>query len=286
MESVLKHITESKPAVVSGLEGSSGAYLLSILPRRTEETTVVVVRDLHRAETLARDLAFYSAPGADIETFPSWEILPFDHASPFVTIQCRRMRLLRRLVRGNRLPDIVIVPIEAWMTRLPPRDWIADQVLVPARGQEHSMEETVRFLAARGYQRVPLVEEIGDFSVRGGILDFFPPHADDPVRMEFDADLVESIRYFSPDTQRSTKRIDAVEISPVREIPWSATERETALKRLDKRLPNYAGSELTSLLENISEGILFPGAEFLMPLFHGGLETFLAVSAAIVYAGA
>jgi len=232
----------------------------------------VLVKDLQRAEALGRDLAFYCPPGTDVLIFPSWEVLPFERTSPYLHLQGRRMALLRRLLEGG--PEfIVVVPTEAWMTRLPPRAWVEAQSLVVEEGQGIPLAGVKAFLDAAGYRRVPLVEEGGDYSVRGGILDFFPHPGEVPYRVEFSGDCVESIRTFSPDTQRSIGKVKRVELLPVREIPWGPRDRGLALRRLQARVPTLHGTELTPILEALSEGMPLPGAEFLLPLFHDSLET-------------
>lgn len=261
-------------AKACGLQGSAGAYIVARLVERVKGTWAVIVRDLQRAESMARDLAFYCPSGTEVVTFPSWEVLPFEQASPYLHLQGRRMALLRRFLRDHR-DFITVIPIAAWMTRLPPRTWVETSFLVLRRGQGISPAEVTAFLDASGYRRVPLVEEGGDYAVRGGILDFFPHPGDLPYRVEFLGDSVESIRTFSPDSQRSTGKVGRVEILPVREIPWSPRDREEALRRLAVRIPLVRGRDFTPTLEALSEGLPLPGVEWLLPLFHDSLGTLM-----------
>lgn len=232
---------------------------------------VLLVRSPSRAELWCRDLRFFLSPGMQVEVFPSWEVLPFDRNSPYLRIQCARLQLLRRLIMDEP-PGVLVVPLEAWITRVVPRTWLEDQSLFLSPGQALVPEELVRRLDAWGYQRVPLVEEVGDFSVRGGIVDCFPPEVEEPVRIDFSGDEIESIRIFSPDTQRSKGRANWVEVFPVRELPWSQAERSAALRRIEPSLPQRRPPGLTSVLEGLTEGIPFPGMEFLLPFFHQALE--------------
>ncbi len=256
---------------VQGLRGACGPFLVSRLVQQKPRPLVVLVQSSSRADLWCRDLRFLCNPGSRVELFPSWEVLPFDQNSPYLRLQCARLQVLRKLLMGEP-PDVLVVPVDAWSLRLPPRSWLESQSIFLSPGQSMSMEQLVATLESWGYHRVPLVEEIGDFSLRGGIVDCFPPEMEEPVRLDFLGDEVESIRVFSPDTQRSTRRLPWVEISPVRELPWSKGEREAALRRLEPHLPQRPRAPLTAVLEALAEGIPFPGMEFLLPFFHERLE--------------
>jgi transcription-repair coupling factor (superfamily II helicase) len=272
MDTILESLKAKRTTTVFGLQGSAAAYILSELKRRMTECFVVLVSDGQRAEEWARDLGFFLSAETEIAVLPAWEVLPFDEASPYIRLQSRRIDLLLRL-SVNAGPQVLVVPLGAWITRVPPKEWLGKQGFIVIEGLEISMEDTVRFLEDRGYRRVPLVEELGDYSVRGGILDCFPPREEMPIRIEFLGNQVESVRYFSPDTQRSICRIDGVELLPVREIPWSAGERQCVLDRMTGRHTNLAMPGFTAVLDNLAEGIPFPGMEFLLPYFHDRLNT-------------
>ncbi len=245
---------------------------------------VVLVQSSSRADQWCKDLRFLCSPATRIEVFPSWEVLPFDENSPYQRIQCARLQILRKFLMGEP-PRLLVVPVDGWILRLPPRSWLEKQSLFLSPGQNMPMEQLLASLESWGYHRVPLVEEVGDFSLRGGILDCFPPEMEEPVRMDFFGDEIESIRVFSPDTQRSTKRINWVELSPVRELPWSKADREAALRRIAPLLSQRPQARLTPILEALAEGIPFPGMEFLLPFFHEKLETlwdYLPTGAALV----
>jgi len=276
MNDTIRHILQGLRSrahtVLSGLQGSSGTYVLAELVRRMDGPWMVIVRDESRAQTLVRDLLFYLGNSREVSLFPSWEVLPFERTSPYIRLQAQRLEVLQRWTMGNP-PDVTVIPVGAWMMRLPPRQWILGTRLSLATGMEVPMEAVLEFLDGAGYRRVPLVEELGDYSVRGGILDCFPPGADLPLRMEFFDDQVISIRSFSPETQRSEDRLSEVFLSPVREIPWTRNAREALLRKVHSRLRSRALPEATDLLENLAEGIPFPGMEFLLPLCHESLET-------------
>jgi transcription-repair coupling factor (superfamily II helicase) len=272
MDRIASAIRDQGAVRVLGLQGSSGAYLLSRLLRQIPGTLAVLVKDIQRAETLARDLAFYSQSEIEISVFPSWEVLPFDQTSPYIRLQSKRIEVLMQLLTGVP-PKVMVIPLGAWMTRVAPGEWLREQVLVLESGQEIRMEEVAGFLEGRGFNRVPLVEEPGDYSIRGGILDCFPSRTKEPFRLEFIGNRVESMRTFSVDTQRSTGKAQAAEVLPVREVPYSPYERKAALEKLASRIPKRGSQDVTSLIENLSQGIPFAGMEFLLPLFHSELCT-------------
>lgn len=281
---IRKLLTQRGSVSVGGLKGSSGPFLSSVLYSRGLRPLVILVRNPSRAEDWARDLRFFCPPETEIEIFPSWEVLPFDRTSPFLRIQSKRLQLLRRMLMGQP-PDLMIVPAEAWLMRTVPREWLETQSLFLFPGQGFSQKDLVLRLEGWGYQRVPLVEEVGDYSVRGGIVDIFPPEMDNPVRVDFLGDEIESLRNFSPDTQRSMGKLQWVEIPPVKEIPWSEGERRSALTRLWAGVSESHDLETASILESLAEGILFPGAEFLLPYFHqrlGTIKDYLPESATLI----
>lgn len=270
---VLELLKEGRSVTLCGLQGSGGAFVISAVVSSTEEPCVLVVRDSSGAERAVKDLSFFLPEEKEVMLFPSWEVLPFEETSPYLRIQCSRMSILRRLARG-RPPSILVVPADAMMMRLPPRRWVKESELIIHLGQRKDLEEVVSTIEAMGYTRMPLVEETGDYSIRGGILDIFPPGHEEPVRLEFFGDSVESLRTFSAETQRSTKRIDVVEITPVREIPWSDESRKYALKRISRVKGAEGTPGIARIIECLSEGVPFGGMEFLLPLFfEEGLET-------------
>jgi transcription-repair coupling factor (superfamily II helicase) len=271
LERIMAALEGHRVVRLVGLQGSAGAFVLSRLEGRLPGPLVILAQDESRAEAMARDLRFFLPPDREIAVFPSWELLPFDQSSPYIRLQCRRLEILRRFLAGAP-PRILVTSLEAWLTRLPPRQWLQAQGEFVGPGTEMPQERLVSFLQGSGYQRVALVEEVGDYSLRGGIVDCFPPETAEPVRLDFAGDRIESVRSFSPETQRSTGRRDWVEISPVREIPWSSEARAQALGRLEDRVRQHAHRGVTPLLEAMAEGIPFPGMEFLLPRFHRNLE--------------
>jgi transcription-repair coupling factor (superfamily II helicase) len=124
-----------------------------------------------------------------------------------------------------------------------------------------------------GYRRVPLVEEKGEVGVRGGIIDLFPPSAEEPLRIEFFGDTVESLRFFDPASQRSTKQSDEISLLPVRF--FSATRLQASRRTVEDAMAEseIPHREQQRIAENLKSGLPFPGAEFLLPYLYPTLES-------------
>ncbi len=257
---------------VSELWGASKALFLFGLRQETGRPVVIVTASQDAAESLAEDLAFFiqklphgeaDASKVDICLFPSWGLLPFEADSPDSRTVGERMRFLYNLVSGN--PGIYVVPVQALMQKLPPWDLFADSVKTITRETRIEPDDLAAALVATGYELASLVTRVGEFSRRGGIIDFFSPLHNSPVRMEFFGDAIESLRVFDPETQRSTGEIREVVVLPVREIIINLKGTEQFEKRVSNEDEASTGHEA---LKQIKQGILPPGAEFLAPFFY------------------
>src|SRR3989304_2370246 len=135
-------------------------------------------------------------------------------------------------------------------------------------------EKIAPHLAAWGFQNAPLGEERGDFSVRGGIVDIFPPAHSRPMRLEFFSDRLESIREFDPSTQRSRDRHEALLLLPMKEFSLKRERIEIVEKGIEKRAEELemGRKEKNSLLESVRSGVPFAGMEFLIPYFYSNLS--------------
>src|SRR4051812_19793948 len=172
--------------VADGAEGFVLADVLRALAAKGTSTVGVVCRDGARMAALARALAFF-APDVEVLTFPAWDCLPYDRVSPHASVVAERMAALSRLARdkSRARPIVVLTSINAALQRVPPRGLVASQSLQAAPGQMLRMEDVVRWLELNGFMRASTVREPGDYAVRGGIVDLFPPGRDAPVRLDF-----------------------------------------------------------------------------------------------------
>src|SRR5436853_157984 len=201
--------------VADGAEGLIVADLARAAAAKSDASAtslLVICRDGPRMAQLARALAFF-APEIEINEFPAWDCLPYDRVSPHAGMVAQRMTTMSRLARlkGRERPGIVLTTVNAALQRVPARALIATQSLSAAPGNVLAMDGVTRWLELNGYNRASTVREPGDYAVRGGIVDLYPPGMGDPVRLDFFGDTLESIRTFDAETQRSMDTLRALE---------------------------------------------------------------------------
>jgi transcription-repair coupling factor (superfamily II helicase) len=249
-------------------EGFDGRVLAELADTRA--FLHVCVDDLRMAR-LVEDLAFF-APELQVITVPAWDCLPYDRVSPHRDIVARRIDGLSRLATAPGRARLVVTTVAGFLQRLPPRTSFATAVLELAQGQTLAPEKVTSFLAANGYARSGNVAEAGEFALRGGIIDMFPPGSAAPLRVDFFGDEIETIREFDPLTQRSTGRLERFVLRPVSELRLD-TE---AIGRFRTGYREMFGAVVDDpLYEAVSAGRLYPGLEHWLPLFLPGMETLL-----------
>jgi transcription-repair coupling factor (superfamily II helicase) len=254
------------PVRLSGLAGSSAAVVIAILYRELATTMAVVCPD--EADGLKDDLA--NLVGEDeVFPFPDWEILPYDEFSPHEAIVGMRLRTLSLLREGRR--GIVVVPARAFLRSIIPPDDLAANIVRLSAGQPIGAQDLIALLLRAGYARVPVVEDVGTFATRGGILDVYPQGVDNPVRVELVGDEIESLREFDPFSQRSIKRIEAAEILPAREVILSdAAISRFMASAMGRQL---RGPHIEDVVMHVKDRFFFDGVETYAPLFYSGRAT-------------
>ncbi len=244
---------------------------------RTKRPPILVISATTReAEDLTQALGCYLGPNA-VATFPSWETLPHERLSPRSDTVGRRLAVLRRLTHPDPQDPaygpllVVVTPIRAALQ--PIVKGLGDLAPVALKaGDERPLDQVVEALANAAYTRADLVERRGDFAVRGGILDVFPPTEEHPLRVEFWGDTVEEIRWFKVADQRSLEIAEhGLWAPPCRELLLTPQVRERA-HELAPQLPGVA-----DLLGKVAEGIAAEGMESLSPALADGMETLLDV---------
>ena len=230
--------------------------------RRHDGPVLLVARDTQRAQALEHDLRVF-AGDLPVLHFPDWETLPYDLFSPHPDIVSQRVAALYRLPGVTR--GVLVLPVSTLMQRIAPVRFIGGSSLDVKRGQRFDLDAEKRRLEAAGYRHVPQVMDPGDFAVRGALLDLYPMGAAEPYRIELFDDVIESIRSFDPDTQRSAHPVDAVTLLPAREFPLDERSvkrvRDTLRERFDidpRRCPLYV---------DLKEGATPAGIEYYLPLF-------------------
>ena len=262
--------------IVSGVpEGLDARVIADMTKAALRETGpglhLHVARDDRRLNELETALAFF-APGVKVIAFPAWDCVPYDRVSPNAELVSKRITSLGKLVIGSlKETTVVLTTVNAVLQRLPPRAFIRAAFKPIAPGQRIDMAELVRRLGLYGFQRASTVMEPGEFAVRGGILDLFPPGRINPIRLDFFGDNLESIKAFDAQTQRSTKPVQKFALMPVSEVAFG--EAPTALFRT-RYVELFGGATGEDpLYEAVSSGRRYQGQEHWLSLFHPALET-------------
>ena len=231
-----------------------------------------IARDGQKLDDLTHALSFIE-PQMPVVQLPSWDCLPYDRVSPNPAISAKRMSALTNIsaLSKNRHPAIILTTANAIMQKLPPRSMVEGQSITARPGQSLDMDKLVHHLEHNGFERVSSVREIGDFAVRGGIVDLFAPGSDAPVRLDFFGDTLETVRAFDPASQRTTQTLKDFSLEPMSEITLTP-------ELISKFRTNYirsfgAASPNDALYEAISEGRRFSGMEHWLPLFYDHLDT-------------
>jgi transcription-repair coupling factor (superfamily II helicase) len=248
------------------------ALLLAGLARWSGRLVVAVTATASDAEALAGDVAGFLDRDR-VDDFPAWETLPHERLSPRSETVAKRLDLIHRLAperhgggQGSSGLAVLTVPAKAMMQPLAPGLDRIEPVRV-AKGDQLELEELLERLVAAGYQRTDMVERRGEVAVRGGLVDFFPPGEDHPVRVEFWGDEVEGIRSFAVASQRSLTELSSVEAFPCREVLLGEPERSRA-RQLAHEVPT-AGD----LLARVAEGLDAEGVESLLPPLYDELPS-------------
>jgi transcription-repair coupling factor (superfamily II helicase) len=271
----VERLLKAPHMIASGVPEGLDALLLGELARQTPRGAPIlhIARDANRLVTLEDALAFF-APDVTVLTFPAWDGVPYDRVAPNADTIARRIATLSELTHretaGNTSPLIVLTTVNAVVQRVPPRAFIAASSMRLAAGNAVSMQELVERLEVSSYGRAGTVTDPGQYAVRGGILDLYPPGAQ-PVRLDFFGDTLESIRAFDPETQRTAARLDSVELLPMSELVLTPDVRRAFRQRYVELFGPVTGDD--PLYESISAGRQHQGMEHWLPLFHDRLDT-------------
>jgi transcription-repair coupling factor (superfamily II helicase) len=229
-----------------------------------------IARDDKRAEAMRAALAVM-APDVAVLDFPAWDCLPYDRVSPNPEISARRMATLAVLADGLAGPFVLLTTLNAATQRIPSREVVRAASFRAVVGERVDEARLKQFLARMGFSPVSTVAEPGDYALRGGIVDIFPPGPGGPIRLDFFGDVLDGARRFDPETQRTIEKLKRVEFSAVSEIILD--EGSIARFRQNYRISFGAAGTDDPLYEAVSAGRKHQGMEHWLPFFHAGLET-------------
>lgn len=229
-----------------------------------------VARDDKRMEAMRAALAFF-APDMPVFVFPGWDCLPYDRVSPNADISAARMATLAALVHEMPRQFVLLTTLNAASQRVPARSVLREAAFTARVGGRVDEDALRKFLVRMGFTQSPTVMEPGDYAIRGGIIDIFPPGESGPVRLDLFGDVLDGARRFDPVSQRTTEKLEVVELAPVSEVILD----EAAITRFRQNYRIEFGAAGTDdpLYEAVSAGRKHQGIEHWLPFFHEKLET-------------
>ena len=253
-----------EPLTLASLPRGSLPLVLSDLARAAKRRAVFIAPD-DAAMRAAAEAARFFAPEIEVIAFPAWDCLPYDRASPALTISAERLAALHRLQQPGSAQQLLVTTVNAVLQRVLTPFRVRESVREFRVGTTIGHESLAALLVRQGYGRTDTVIDHGEFAVRGSIVDIFPSSLDAGLRLDFFGDELESLRLFDPATQLTVERIDEHLLLPASE----ALLDEESIKRFRSRYRELFGANATQdpLYEAVSEGRRLAGMEHWLPLF-------------------
>lgn len=262
--------TRRSPVLVTGLPNVHKAHFIASLSAQLGKNGLVVVPDEAAAARLAEDVNRMAGEGTAI-IFPSRELCYYEVEGASREYEHARLAVLGRLAAGDA--RLVVASAQAALQFTMPPDVLKERTMTLHAGGEYSIDDLTAFLVAAGYTRADQVDGVCQFSRRGGLLDFFPPHMPDPFRVEFWGDEIDTISTFKLDTQRRVDTVKSVSITPASEVSAGSAEKlarllRTAMKGLAGTRGKLAKEKLNAEIERIEGGVLPSSQDRYLPLIY------------------
>ena len=260
--------------IVDGVADGFEAFALAsaVAEAAPDGPLLFVARDGQRLPAIIEALAF-AAPDLPVLEFPAWDCLPYDRVSPGSDAAARRLDALSAMAALRKTPHraVILTTANALLQRIPPAEVIEAQAFRARPGSNVNMNALISRLETSGFERVPTVRDVGEFAVRGGILDLFAPGAEEAVRLDFFGDTLETIRAFDVATQRTTGTRKQLSLQPMTEVTLTP---ETISRFRRNYIETFgAPSRDDGLYAAISEGRRFAGMEHWLPFYYERLDT-------------
>ncbi|OTG64041.1 transcription-repair coupling factor [Acinetobacter sp. ANC 3903] len=243
---------------VGNLQGSSAALLFKEIATQSKQLFIVVARNNQHLGQLESELEFY---GIKPTIFPDWEILPYDRLSPHQDIVSERLSILSNMPQQG----VLLLSASTLAQRVAPTSWILGEHFDIKVGQKFELEQQKLRLIQAGYHLVDTVYDHGEFAVRGSIMDIYASGQSAPIRIDLFDDEIESLKFFDPETQRTTQTLQQFSVLPAKEFPLKEG-RATFRDRYAESFPQ-ANPKKNPIYQDVLEGIASPGLEFYFPLF-------------------
>ena len=243
---------------IGSLLGSSAALLFKEIATQSSSLYVIVASNNQHLAQLESELEFY---GIKPTIFPDWEILPYDRLSPHQDIVSERLAILCHMPQKG----ILLISASTLAQRVAPYSWVVGEHFDIKVGQKLDLEAQKKQLVQAGYRLVDTVYDHGEFAVRGSIMDIYASGQDQPIRIDLFDDEIESLKFFDPETQRTTESLKNFTVLPAKEFPLKEG-RSTFRDRYAESFPT-ANPKKNPIYQDVLEGIATPGLEFYLPLF-------------------
>jgi len=255
------------PRRYTRLSGSSDALALSRLAAAEKPLAVITATALD-AQRLVDEMAWF-APGLRVCLLPDWETLPYDQFSPHQDLVSERLATLYRIQRGEF--DVAVVPAPTALVRLCPPAYIAAHTFFLKTGEKLALDSLKGQLVVAGYQHVTQVVAPGEFCFRGGLIDLYPMGSALPYRLDLDDEVIEAIKTFDVDTQRTLYAVKEIRLLPAREFPLDEAGRTRFRSRWRELFEGDPSKK--SLYKDVSNGVPAAGIEYYLPLFFEAAAT-------------
>jgi transcription-repair coupling factor (superfamily II helicase) len=258
------------PLTLASVPRGAQPLVLADLARAAKGRAVFIAPD-EQAMRAITDAAHWFAPELEVIEFPAWDCLPYDRASPALSVGARRLAALHRLQAGKLGSQLLVTTVNALLQRVLTPFRIREAVRELGPGMRIGHDSLTALLQRQGYSRTDTVVDTGEFAVRGSIFDVFPAGLDQGLRLDFFGDEIESLRLFDPATQRTTGTLDSHLLLPASE----ALLGEDTIKRFRSRYRELFGAHATQdpLYQAVSEGRRLAGMEHWVPLLEDKLAT-------------
>lgn len=270
MSDIARILSAKAPLTLARVVRGSQPLVMADLARAAPQRAVFIAPDEAGMRSVA-DAAAYFAPELEIIELPAWDCLPFDRASPALTISAERLSALYRLQHKGRANQLLVTTVNAVLQRVLTPFRIREAVREFKPGMEIGRDSLAALLTRQGYSRVDTVVDAGEYAVRGSIVDIYPSGLASGLRLDFFGDELESLRLFDPSTQMTTGTLESHLLLPASE----ALLDDDTVKRFRSRYREQFGAVATQdpLYEAVSEGRRLAGMEHWLPLFEERLAT-------------
>lgn len=263
-------MSKSHHITIAGAPEGFDAQLILQEISKSGGPVVHIARDDKRLAAMVAALRFF-APDMPVFTFPAWDCLPYDRVSPNADISAARMATLAALSHGMPAKYVLLTSLNAAAQRVPPRSLLREAAFKATVGDRIDEKGLRAFLVRMGFTQAPTVMEAGDYAVRGGIIDIFPPGQSGPIRLDMFGDVLDGARRFDPASQRTTEKLKEIELAPVSEVILD----DAAITRFRQNYRIEFGAAGTDdpLYEAVSAGRKHAGIEHWLGFFNDDLET-------------